>query len=444
MSTSKRDGEAFARLRAADPAADLTPDHESLRHAVTARAGVEDELTARRRRTPRAFQVAAASAGALAIGVSGFALGGGFATSMVASPANGDAGGALPPISLGGGAASDSVASANAEMATEGASPSMGMGTGMDGSERAMGGGADMAYMSWSAGRTVFSQSGLSTSGGTAVAYGYDAKSVVNEQTVLELAKALGVEGDVRDDDGFFMVGTYESGEPNLSVYSDGLASFNYYDPSTDPWKCDSEGDGECTERDLGDAVQGDDAIDAATEVLVTLGLDPASFELEASDPESYGSTDYSNVTAYLVVDGQRTGDQWGLSFTGAGTQSVWGSLANLVELGEYDVVSPAEAVERLSDPRFGASNQVYPLGWMGPAMTREAAPRSGAPSVPAPGTSFDWPVENVTIVTERLGLAQHHLGDGSVVLVPTYELGAEDGRTWSVIAVADAHLDFS
>jgi len=442
MSTSKRDGEAFARLRAADPAADLSPDHESLRHAVTARAGVGDELAARRRRAPRALQVAAASAGALAIGVSGFALGGGFAGSLVASTSttsSADAGAALPAISLGGPRAGELAATGSPEIATPPSAPSKGIG----GGERSMGGAADAAYMPASWGRTVFSQSGLSTSGGAAVAYGYDAKSVISKETVRELARALGVDGDVRDDDGYLMVGSYESGKPNLSVYSDGLASFNYYDPSTDPWSCDSEGDGQCTERDLGDAIQGDEAVDAATELLVTLGLDPATFELEASDAAMYGTTDYSSVAAYRVVDGQRTGDQWGVSFTGGGLQSVWGSLADLVELGEYDVVSPAEAVERLGDPRFGASSQAYPAGWMGPAVMREST-RSGTPSVPKPGAAFDWPVENVTIVTERLGLAQHFLADGSVVLVPTYELGAEDGRTWSVIAVTDAHLDFS
>lgn len=445
MSTKKPDGEAFARLRAADPAADLTPDHDALRHAVTARSTVVDELAPRRRRSARALQVAAASAGALAIGASGFALGGGFAASVVASPAgaesaaSGDAGGALPPITLD--------RPSGERVTTEGSdgamAPEGGMGGG--GAEFSTEPARDMAYTPGYFGRTVFTQSGLSTSGGSAAAYGYDAKSVYSEDTVQDLAAALGVEGKVRDSEGYLLVGDQEGREPNLSVYADGSASFYYYDPTKDVWACDGEGDGECQERDLGDAVQGDDAREAATEILVKLGVDPASVELEVSDASAYDSKDYSTVSAFRVIDGQRTGDQWGVSFTGDGAQSVWGSLANLVELGEYDVVSPAEAVERLGDPRFGATNSVYPMDWMGPAsLERGESARGGVPSVPTPGTSFDWTVENVTIVSDRLGLAQHHLDDGSVVLVPTYELSAKDGRTWSVIAVADSHLDFS
>src|SRR5690554_878376 len=164
-------GEAFDRLRAADPAAGLEPDHDALRKAVAARADVVDELAARRRR-PRALQVAAASAGALAIGVGGFALGGGFAPSLVAGAESGSgsdsAASAAPAITLDG--AADSPSAAMPEMATEG--PAMGGGeAGRTGASSYVA--QDMAYLP-SFGRTVFSASGLSTSETTAPAYGYD------------------------------------------------------------------------------------------------------------------------------------------------------------------------------------------------------------------------------------------------------------------------------
>jgi hypothetical protein len=224
------------------------------------------------------------------------------------------------------------------------------------------------------------------------------------------------------------------------TLYGDGTASFYFSDPSKDPWFCPP--DRECEERDLGPAPQGEDALDEATDVLVALGLDPADFELEVSDKSDYGSTDYSSVNAFRVLDGQRTGDAWGVTFTGAGVSSVWGPTAELVELGEYDVISPAEAVERLNDPRFGASFSSFPADWVGPAtLMREGS--TSAPRTPSAGDRFDWPVESVKITSERLGLAQHHLGDGGVALVPTYELSSADGRTWSVIAVTEAHLAF-
>src|SRR5699024_204560 len=65
---------AFERLRAADPAASLTPDLVSLRAAVDADA-VAATGAPRRRRDARWFQLAAVSAGVLAVGLGGFVLG---------------------------------------------------------------------------------------------------------------------------------------------------------------------------------------------------------------------------------------------------------------------------------------------------------------------------------------------------------------------------------
>lgn len=325
-------------------------------------------------------------------------------------------------------------------MATTEPAPAMGMGGGFGGRDsQAM---SDAAYLPYF-GRTTFSQSGLSGSGSSSTAYGYDAAAAHSEERLRALADALGVTGEVREEYGSFTIGSYDKGEPVVSLYGDGTASFSFTDPTKDVWFCDSAGAGECEERDLGDAPQGEDAIEQAREVLVTLGQDPASFEFEVSDSAEYGSSDYSSVSAHRVLDGQRTGDIWGVSFTGAGAQSAWGSLAELVELGEYDVISPAAAVERLNDPRFGATGSSYPPGWMGPAARMYDGAEPSSPRTLESGDSFDWPVDAVTITSERLGLAQHHLGDGAVALVPSYELSSADGRTWSVIAVADAHLNF-
>lgn len=86
--------------------------------------------------------------------------------------------------------------------------------------------------------------------------------------------------------------------------------------------------------------------------------------------------------------------------------QSLNGSLAPLVDLGEYEVVSPAEAVLRLSDPRFGSSGGgYYPMD--GGDVVMMDTPR--APEVPGPvtpGARIGWPVAQVAITDARLGLA--------------------------------------
>src|SRR5690606_25815975 len=152
--------------------------------------------------------------------------------------------------------------------------------------------------------------------------YGYDAESVHNEDTVRALAESLGIEGKVREEYGALTIGPQDGSGPAISLYADGTASFNFYDPSMDPWFCAPDKD-ECEERDLGEAPQGDEAIEEASEFLVRLGADPADFELEVTGAAEYGSADYSSVVAYRVIDDQRFGDQGGVSFTGGDRQSV-------------------------------------------------------------------------------------------------------------------------
>jgi hypothetical protein len=66
-------------------------------------------------------------------------------------------------------------------------------------------------------------------------------------------------------------------------------------------------------------------------------------------------------------------------------------------------------------------------------------------PTVPAtvqPGAAIDWPVQQVTITSARLGVSLITQADGAALLVPAYELTGSDGSVWSVIAVAEDSLD--
>ena len=47
-------------------------------------------------------------------------------------------------------------------------------------------------------------------------------------------------------------------------------------------------------------------------------------------------------------------------------------------------------------------------------------------------------------VTAAELGLAQWTTADGASLLVPAWELTAEDGRTWTVLALAEAALDMS
>jgi hypothetical protein len=79
-----------------------------------------------------------------------------------------------------------------------------------------------------------------------------------------------------------------------------------------------------------------------------------------------------------------------------------------------------------------------------GAVTTEEWVAPTEPPAAPTPGAEVSWPVNDVEIVEARLGLASQWQPDGSVLVVPAYEFTDADGGTWSVIAVADAKLDFA
>lgn len=449
---------AVARLRAADPGAGVGPDTVALRSAVDERraapdvpADVPDELAARRSRRWTGWPAKIAGVAAAALVVGG---GGGYAIGAAGdSPAP-----AAAAISLQapGGALNGTAPTA----ARDSAAPESSL----------MAGDASRSYWPGMYGRTVFTASGLSDAGTVAHAWALDAAQSFSEQTIAAAAAALGVAGTPVLADGWWTVGPNDGTAATVQLYADGTGSLSYWDPAKDTWACatvstvptvptedlsKSEADPSvgiapepdpCTQRDLGPAPQGDAATNQLRDILTALGVDPAGFELVA---EEYGDPMMTYVTAYGVLDGQRTGLTWSATLTGAGVQSLYGSTAPLVDLGEFQVISPVEAVQRLSDPRFGSGS-----GWYGPLMAdagiavdETAAAPMEPPTVPptaTAGSAISWPVDQATIVQARLGVAVQTQVNGSALLVPTYELTSDDGGIWTVIAVADSHLDFS
>lgn len=471
------DDAALDRLRAADPAAGETPDVAAIEAAVRERAPeafagtpagtgavgaavvelpvVPDELAARRRRRAPLL-VAAAVAGVLVVGGGGYALGaagtGAGSVSDEQAPTT-----ALAPIQLGSSAQEESAAAADA---------------GGVAAETLIGrAAADRAYVGGWGGRNVFHQDGLPTAGGSAEAWAYDAQGVFSAETARRAADVLGVPGEVREELGAFAVGSGDWTGPQLSIQPDGLASLSFNDPTKDPWGCvvvtpvpaeeggspdagagtASSEPGACVEQDHGAPPSGDDAVERLRAVLADLGLDAAAFEVVADEqPADQGAPRATTASAYEVVDGRRTGVAWGATFSGAGMASLYGSLAPRVPLGAYDVVSPAEAVERLGDPRFSGGG---PVAWarddVGAAVPEigVAPEEAEVPTVPATvgaGSRFAWPVTDVTITEAQLGAAVQYQPDGAAVLVPAYELTDTEGSTWSVVAVVDDQLDFA
>jgi hypothetical protein len=316
---------------------------------------------------------------------------------------------------------------------------------------------ADMAYPSWFEGRAVFHATGLSTARGEAAAYTIDASEAGTRDGAARVAAALGVDGEPRWQYGSWTVGQngdQDAGSgPSIWLSADGTATFGYQDPAADPWRCLEEGDAqtfddgrepgvECTEP-ARTTVTDEQARDALREVMRAVDVDPGGFEFAV---EGEGSEPSRWITAHQVIDGKRTGAQWSATVGDEGIAWLDGFLGTTVELGNYPVVSPAEAVDRLGDPRFAGAG--WPVTFAENAYVGEPEEESNdpapPPAPPSPGDPVRWPVSEVEITEARLGLTQQYQADGTVVVAPAYELSDADGNMWAVLAVADDALDFS
>ena len=443
---------AFDRLRATDPAASAEPDAAVIRAKVdapvagaptahTAPAGapttapavettpaVVDLAEQRRTRRPaRWLQVAAAAAGIVAVGGGAFFAGQQSADTPVTAQSS-DARDATGPASPEG-------------PAVDGASPALGFSAeAQPGARDEAKSTAAMDTAGYFFGRTVFTSSGLSDAAPAAAqAWGYDPSTTFSAETAARVAAALGVDGDPALQYGSWHVGSTDWTTPTVDLSSDSQTSFYYSDPTIQPWMEGSTATG----------VPADEAVAALTAVMTELGLDPAGYTITPDDQDPSATS--VMATPAQAVDGNGS---WYASVTTEGMANLSGALAPRVDLGTYDVVSPQTAVDRLSDERFGAAQSgiAYAAGDVGVARGMDsmtAVPDDPAavptlPAAPVAGAAIAWPVTTVTITEATLTTASYVQPDGSVVLLPTYTLTGSDTSVWTVLAIADAHVDFA
>lgn len=425
-----------------------------------------DELAARRARRRTGWIGAAAAVALVAVGSGGYLAG----AAGAGGPDGTGESTAEAPITLDapvGAADSLSAESAAGPVPGPTAATDRGMAAGSADEK------SSYPYGLW--GRTVFhAGADLSTSGSEAEAFGLDPAGVLSAETARRVGDALGASGEPRQEGGSWVVGPADGSGPTVHVYADGSGSFDFYDPAHDPWSCPlpdkaepdtaepgTTGEGgadsseilpapDCPTVTTDTAPSTGDAVAALRDVMDRLGVEPAGFELEAA--ESYEGDPWRYVTASQVVEGQRTGLSWSASVSAEGIANLNGFLAETISLGQYPVVSEAEAVERLGDPRFGASGgMIAQAADARVAMESDTAgsdmmpaPDPTVPPTPTPGSQIAWPVTDVTITSGRLGVAQQSMPDGAVLLLPAYELRDADGNVWPVLAVAEDVLDFT
>lgn len=258
--------------------------------------------------------------------------------------------------------------------------------------------------------------SDLSDEAGAAVGYELVDTDVDRVALARFLADVFGVVGDPKEfADGHVVLGS----SAHVTVAADALVAW---------------------EVDLGPAplvgkpMTADDARQAAQSLLAQLGVDPDEVDWQVATEDAT-----TTVTAWETLGGRRTGLSWTLALAPRGrVVHASGFAGTLQPTRAYPLVGAASAVVRSNRPGWSA---------FGPSLVAAAVPGS-APTPSVSATSYgDRPlivgdVRTLVITGAELGLAQHRQPDGALLIVPAYLLTADDGSTWTVLAVADSYTD--
>lgn len=284
----------------------------------------------------------------------------------------------------------------------------------------------------------------------TASTWAFEGASRYSAEEASRIAAALGVSGEPSTADmGGWMIGDPASAHLFLTPWR-----LSYEEGTPHPVKiCEQQGDEQYGRDKLNDdgswafgqhmiqcmaempSPSEDDAQAAMKRFLTAVGIDPAHTQITIMDMGD--DTTIMSVIAALVVDGDVTDITANIQVTAQGILSASAPVGTVVSLGEYPIVSPADAALRLNDTAYAASTVRSP----GIADGIAALPPDVPAPAPTPGAAIPWSIGVHEITSARLGLASVIGPDRAHYLVPAYEFTASDGTVWSVIALADEAL---
>lgn len=445
--TTKR---ALGALRAANPVpAGADPAEESALQGARARVmlavrgdATQPALAAGRRRRIGWPRIALATSTAVAAGIVGVLIGWNVAPTDVAP--------AAPQIAQIGGASQTAINDGAAIGAPEAMS--------------AAGGVADKAMTSMGYGGPTLLEPGpnLPDEAGVANGYRYSAAGPDGRTVAAAVAATFGVEGEVREEGGAWLVGSPDGSNPTVNVWNfGGLVSWSYSDP----------GVGGCVvaeprEESAADAGAGSDA----AAIAEPLPCEPAAegplpspekaraqaerllaavgHDTDAAVWETAGDETSAYATAWTTVDGMRTSLAASIWFGADGrVGSANGTLVELIAIPDYPTVGARTAVLRAQQP--GWSMLATPWAGGGSVMPMVAeGDQAETPATAAP--EFDGrpvavaPLTRVTVDDARRGLFEVYQPDGTILLLPAHLVADADGGTWSVLAVADEYVSFA
>lgn len=487
----EHDDEAIHRLRASDPATGSHPDLHRLRGLIAQKApasqgadratAVDDELLrGPRLRTP---WVAAAAVAALGLGAGGYALG--VQQADTVPPTADGTSRQVGPASQGEDPASGADASGPADLpgqaAADQAEEDMDAMAGVGQTEASMDGDFASSGPAWDPGPVrLTAGEGLPGSPGTAEVL-VRQSDMTPEEFVAAYAAATGFEGEplpeseylfgpgyagaglIDVDDGLMITVNADGGALHFSyedIYGSGYCSQMYEGVPDEDLQMMREDWARSYGPDLpfpstencreitGERPSEEAAKAAASDFFAQAGVDVSGFTFSAWADDYEGSRTVS-------VDAQPedmvgAGDLMLSATVGPdGVVTAYGSLGELVSLGEYPVISAADAVERFGTREFSMEYGVS-IAEDNVPMTEEDWDTFEMPEWTLPESRPLQPGDRIPMLLKDKLVTGAELVRGSLwsqtagsVEVPVWKLMTEDGMYYPVLALAEEAIEF-
>jgi hypothetical protein len=252
-----------------------------------------------------------------------------------------------------------------------------------------------------------------------------------------KLAFSFGINGDVEKIDENMYAATDVDKTKSVNLWIDDAGGWWSYsnfeqgtgsgvsEPSCPPdMGCDVPAPAQNLPQNL---IEPGDALRRTNQYLSRADMVPLNYPLKAT------KSDYStDVFGALTLGGVET--NIGVSFTygeNGVLLSASGPMIAIAMAGRYPIVSPMEAVKRLSDPLYGAIGGAV-RGAADVAVSSQPAEDS------VTNQEIDIPITGV-----RLILMEARLSNGTHMLLPAYTFSNADGDVGTVIAISNDLLAF-
>lgn len=301
-------------------------------------------------------------------------------------------------------------------------------------------------------GQTVYIYDGdLPELGGTARAWRFPIGAQAGSERVAAMAAVFGIEGEVRslpaDQGGGWMVGPADYSGANLSVSMDGMLSW-WFSPSPDVWgsgvacaepepaPLDTTVDSTVVETFCEEPLPPVNVPDEAAarqmaeELFAGLGYDVTTLDFDV-----YADDWGANVTAYVLLDGERSPMSISVGFGAEGVVT-WASgfLAEPEVVGEYPLVGAPAGLLRLQD-------ESGRWMWYG-ATTLDAATSDMPVDSADPAGTVPMEVFEIHLVGVHLGLTMVWDVDGTVWLLPAYVFTTAEHGEFAVVGIEDGFIE--